>query len=228
MYDCNHELLTKEELIELVIRAKEGCKDSMEEIITHNVRLVEKEIKRFISLGDKEELMQEGIIGICEAVNKFDISKNVAFSTYAVFRIKRRLLYFIRVNRAIRIPHWVHDTERFGEHMKRTDTISLNKVIAEGIEMEELLGNCDSEIECIENKDILERLFQRLDDRERYVIEKSFCERETLAEISRGLGITRERVRQIKCEALNKLRKRSIEDDIKFRGFDREPKTGTN
>ena len=77
-------------------------------------------------------------------------------------------------------------------------------------------------------RDILERLFSRLDKRERYVIEKSFSEKKSLVEISNELGVTKERVRQIKCSALNKLRKRSVEDGIKFRGFNRSTKTGTN
>lgn len=227
MYEYNHEILTKEELLELVIKAKQGCKESMEEIITHNIRLVENEIKKY-GFGDKEEYMQEGIIGLCEAVKKFDISKNVAFTTYAVFRIKRRLVYFVRGNRAIRIPHWVHDTKDLDMHKKRTGIISLNEIVADGIEKEELVGNNDSEIESIENRDILERLFSRLDKRERYVIEKSFSEKKSLVEISNELGVTKERVRQIKCSALNKLRKRSVEDGIKFRGFNRSTKTGTN
>ena len=219
MYECAHEILTRETLLELVEKSQNGCIESKETIVNHNVRLVEKLIGPYIPFAEKEELIQEGIIGVCEAVDKFDFSKNVSFSTYATIRIKKRIVYFIKENRTIKIPHWVYDTKEIDNHKKRTEIQSLNKVFGDGMELTELIGNHDAEIEKMEKLDVIKRLFERLEIIEKYVIIGSFVQGESLSEIAIKLGISKERVRQIKCSALNKLKKRGIEDGIKFRRF---------
>ena len=151
MYEYNHEILRNEEMLELVKQAQEGCPESTELVIKHNIRLVDKFARKFMKLTEKEELMQEGVMGICEAIEKFDITKSAAFSTYASIRIRKRLNYFVKKDRTIKIPHWVYENpEKFEEHKKRTETYSLNKMVGEGIEFEELIGNIDPEIELIE------------------------------------------------------------------------------
>ena len=180
---------------------------------------MEKLIGPYIPFAEKEELIREGVIGVCEAVEKFDFSKNVSFSTYATIRIKKRIVFFIKENRTIKIPQWVYDTKEINTHKKRTEIQSLNKVLDDGMELSELIGNHDAEIEVMENKDAIKRLFERLDNTEKFVIMESFVEGKTLVEIAIILRVSKERVRQIKCQALNKLKKRGIEDAIKFRRF---------
>ena len=93
-------------------------------------------------------------------------------------------------------------------------------MIGEGIELEELLGNDDKEIAEMESKEILDQMMARLDSREKYIVTQSCIEENTLAEIGRALGVSRERVRQIKCIALNKMKKRGITDEIESTRFD--------
>ena len=178
-------------------------------------------MKLSMFLEDIKRNQEEVVYYCCNHIlsKKFDISKNVAFTTYAVFRIKRRLVYFVRGNRAIRIPHWVHDTKDLDMHKKRTGIISLNKMVGEGIEFEELIGKIDPEIELIEHQDQLERLFESLDAKEKYVIVEIYLEKRTLKDIGESLGVCRERVRQIKCSGLQKMRRRGIENGIKFKRF---------
>lgn len=220
MYEYNHEILRNEEMLELVKQAQEGCPESTELVIKHNIRLVDKFARKLMKLTEKEELMQEGVIGICEAIQGFDVTKATAFSTYAAIKIRKRLNYFVKKDRTIKIPHWVYDNpEKFKESKKRTEIYSLNKMIGEGIEFEELIGRVDPEIELMEHQDQLERLFERLDDKEKYVIISSFQDKKTNSEIGKSLDCCRERVRQIKCSALQKMRRRGIENGIKFKRF---------
>ncbi len=220
MYEYNHEILRNEEMLELVKKAQEGCTESTELVIKHNIRLVDKFARKLMKLTEKEELIQEGVMGICEAIEKFDVTKSAAFSTYASIRIRKRLNYYVKKDRTIKIPHWVYDNpEKFEESKKRTEIYSLNKIVGEGIEFEELIGKIDPEIELIEHQDQLERLFESLDAKEKYVIVETYLEKRTLKDIGESLGVCGERVRQIKCSGLQKMRRRGIENGIKFKRF---------
>ncbi len=217
MYEYNHEILKNEEILKLVKKAQDGCNESIEIIIKHNIKLVDSFIRRYLRVAEKEELLQEGVLGICEAIEKFKFDKQVAFSTYAQIRIKRRILYFLKKNRSIKIPHWVYETKDIEEYKKKTEIESFSKMYGEGIKLEELIGAEDKEINIIEQRDILERLLERLTSKERYVVIKNLIEENTLTEIGKVLKISKERVRQIKCSAIEKLKKRGIENDYKFR-----------
>lgn len=217
MYEYNHGILKNEEILKLVKKAQDGCNESIEIIIKHNIKLVDSFIRRYLRVAEKEELLQEGVLGICEAIEKFKFDKQVAFSTYAQIRIKRRILYFLKKNRSIKIPHWVYETKDIEEYKKKTEIESFSKMYGEGIKLEELIGAEDKEINIIEQRDILERLLERLTSKERYVVIKNLIEENTLTEIGKVLKISKERVRQIKCSAIEKLKKRGIENDYKFR-----------
>ena len=71
--------------IELLKKAREGNKNARDELINGNLRLVLSVIKRFQGRGENpDDLFQIGSIGLIKAIDNFDITQNVRFSTYAV------------------------------------------------------------------------------------------------------------------------------------------------
>jgi RNA polymerase sigma-32 factor len=96
-----YKLLTREEEKELAIRAREqGDMEAAYKLVTSNLRLVVKIALEFqrIWMQNLLDLIQEGNIGLMQAVKKFDPYKNVKFSYYASFWIKAYILKFIMDN----------------------------------------------------------------------------------------------------------------------------------
>lgn len=78
-------VLSAEEKTELLLRIREGDKDARELFIKGNLRLVLSVIKRFQNSSENaDDLFQIGCIGLMKAIDNFDTSLNVKFSTYAV------------------------------------------------------------------------------------------------------------------------------------------------
>ena len=97
----NYRLLTREEERELGVRVREhGDKDAAYSLVTSNLRLVVKIALEFqrVWMQNLLDLIQEGNIGLMQAVRKFDPYKNVKFSYYASFWIKAYILKFIMDN----------------------------------------------------------------------------------------------------------------------------------
>jgi len=97
----NYKLLTREQERELGIRVREhGDKDAAYALVTSNLRLVVKIALEFqrVWMQNLLDLIQEGNIGLMQAVRKFDPYKNVKFSYYASFWIKAYILKFIMDN----------------------------------------------------------------------------------------------------------------------------------
>ncbi|MBQ9990419.1 MAG: RNA polymerase sporulation sigma factor SigG [Lachnospiraceae bacterium] len=104
-------LLKQQEKEALFIRIKEGDKEAREEYIKGNLRLVLSVIKRFSASNENvDDLFQIGCIGLMKAIDNFDISLNVKFSTYAVPMIMGEIRRFLRDNSCIRVSRSVKDT----------------------------------------------------------------------------------------------------------------------
>lgn len=92
------------DIFDLIARAKSGDKDAMEEIVRSNSGLVHCVVKRFLGRGyDMEDLFQIGTIGLIKSVQKFDMSYNVKFSTYAVPLITGEIRRFLRDDGIIKV-----------------------------------------------------------------------------------------------------------------------------
>ena len=82
-------VLKRAEKAELMNRIKQGDTDAREEFVQGNLRLVLSVIQRFASRGEyMDDLFQVGCIGLIKAIDNFDVSQNVQFSTYAVPMIR--------------------------------------------------------------------------------------------------------------------------------------------
>ena len=78
-------MLTHEEVLKLIEKAQKGDGLAKEILVTENSPLIKSIIKRFIGKGiEYDDLIQAGCIGLIKAVDRFDSTKGVQFSTYAV------------------------------------------------------------------------------------------------------------------------------------------------
>ncbi len=104
-------VLSREEKDALFIRIKAGDSLAREEFIRGNLRLVLSVIQRFNNRGESvDDLFQVGCIGLIKAIDNFDLSQNVQFSTYAVPMIIGEIRRYLRDNNAIRVSRSMKDT----------------------------------------------------------------------------------------------------------------------
>lgn len=98
------------EMMEMLQKIKQGDKDAREAFLTGNLRLVLSVIQRFGSRGENpDDLFQVGCIGLIKALDNFDLSHGVKFSTYAVPMIIGEVRRYLRDNNAIRVSRSLRD-----------------------------------------------------------------------------------------------------------------------
>ena len=104
-------VLKNEETMALLRRTKEGDQAARQELIEGNLRLVLSVIQRFSSRGENaDDLFQVGCVGLIKAIDNFDISQPVRFSTYGVPMIIGEIRRYLRDNSAIRVSRSMRDT----------------------------------------------------------------------------------------------------------------------
>ncbi len=104
-------VLTNEEMLGLFARIQKGDYTAREEFIRGNLRLVLSVIQRFNNRGEHvDDLFQVGCIGLIKAIDNFDLSHNVRFSTYAVPMIIGEIRRYLRDNNSIRVSRSLRDT----------------------------------------------------------------------------------------------------------------------
>ena len=104
-------VLKSSETMELLRRSKAGDRQAREELIEGNLRLVLSVIQRFSGRGENvDDLFQVGCIGLMKALDNFDVSQNVRFSTYAVPMVIGEIRRYLRDNNAIRVSRSMRDT----------------------------------------------------------------------------------------------------------------------
>ena len=103
-------VLTDDEKKDLLIRVKEGDSSARQELIYGNLRLVLSIVQRFTARKENlDDLFQVGCIGLCKAVDNFNVELDVKFSTYAVPMIIGEIRRYLRDNNSIRISRSVRD-----------------------------------------------------------------------------------------------------------------------
>lgn len=106
-------VLKEKEKIELLTRIKNNDRpeQAREKLISGNLKLVLSVIQRFTNRGENlDDLFQVGCIGLIKAIDNFDISQNVRFSTYAVPMIIGEIRRYLRDNNSVRVSRSLKDT----------------------------------------------------------------------------------------------------------------------
>ena len=103
-------VLSNEEKNALLMEIKEGNQEAREKFINGNLKLVLSVIKRFYGRGETaDDLFQVGCVGLIKAIDNFDLSQNVQFSTYAVPMIIGEVKRYLRDNNMVRVSRSVRD-----------------------------------------------------------------------------------------------------------------------
>ena len=129
------------------MKAQAGDKEARGQLVQKNIGLVKSIVSRYTARGvEKEDLIQIGMIGLIKAIDNFDTTYEVRFSTYAVPMIAGEIRRFLRDNGAIKVSRSIKDhrvavnrsRERLIEKLGREPTIHE---IAEdvGLSMEDIL-----------------------------------------------------------------------------------------
>ncbi len=145
-------ILTSEEKAELMKKIKEGDEEAREKFIKGNLRLVLSVIQRFNNRGESpDDVFQIGCIGLIKAIDNFDISQNVQFSTYAVPMIIGEVRRYLRDNNSIRVSRSLRDLaykamqykEKYIKEKNKEPTIEeIAKEL--GVEKEEIAFSFDA------------------------------------------------------------------------------------
>ena len=107
---CTHEILSDEVCKNLIKQAQQGDKSARDRLVESNLRLVMGFVHRFAGRGaESEDLFQMGMIGLLKAIDHFNLSFDVCFSTYAVPVIMGEMRRYLRDNSSIRVSRSVKE-----------------------------------------------------------------------------------------------------------------------
>ena len=107
---ANIKVLNNDEQIELFQALQKGAPFAKEDLINGNLKLVLSILKKFNGRTDNmDDLFQVGCIGLIKAIDNFDLSHNVRFSTYAVPMIVGEIKRYLRDNNSVRIARSIKD-----------------------------------------------------------------------------------------------------------------------
>ncbi len=220
-------------------KAKAGDNDCREYLIQSNTPLVWSIVKRFLNRGhEAEDLFQTGCIGLLKAIDRFDSSYNVCFSTYAVPLITGEIKRFIRDDGIIKVSRSIKElgikaravrekmTGDNGVCPTVTQIAEALNVSTEDIVMAldaytppesiDAVGeNCRPPNEALPAEDVdvtdriaLKEALNSLEPRERQIIVMRFFLDKTQTEISKEIGVSQVQVSRIEKKVLLKMRER--------------------
>ena len=168
--------------IALIKRSHDGDKEAREQLVEEHVGLVWCVVKRFYGRGtEAEDLFQIGSIGLLKAIDKFDLSYDVKFSTYAVPMISGEIKRFLRDDGMIKVSRSLKELayKSVQAREKLTDRLGREPTLEElaketGVDKEEIVqameagGEVESLYRPIHQKEGSEiRLLDRIEERER-------------------------------------------------------------
>jgi len=255
-------LLDREEEVDLARRSREGDPEAREALVRANLRFVVSVAKRYRNQGlSFSDLIDEGNLGLLEAVRRFDERRGNRFISYAVWWMKQSILKALAEQaRMIRIPlgragtvqRILRETEKLRQAFGRepTDREVAEAVALSEAEIRETLNAASRmrSLDAPENgpdgesslRDFLEdtlspapdtelietglrrevgRALRSLGPREEAVLRSYFGfdsdRKQTLEEIGKKMKLSRERVRQIKDQAIRRLRQSARGDALK-------------
>lgn len=133
-----------QDMIDLIDKAKEGCKEAQTTLVEKNIGLVWSIVRRFQNRGyEADDLFQIGCIGLIKAIKKFDKSFDVRFSTYAVPMIIGEIKRFIRDDGIIKVSRSLKETSNKARITKEI----MSKELGREPSMNEIAGRLNIQVE---------------------------------------------------------------------------------
>lgn len=124
----NIKVLSSEEMQELFKKLKEGDDSAREKLVNGNLKLVLSILKSFKDVNEnKDDLFQIGCVGLLKAIDNFDISYGVKFSTYCVPMILGEIRRYVRDNSSIRVSRSLKDLAYKSNKAREELSISLGR-----------------------------------------------------------------------------------------------------
>jgi RNA polymerase sigma factor (sigma-70 family) len=202
--------LTQSEVVNLISEAQNGSQVARNKVINANLRLVWSIAASYGTMMDFSDMFQNGSIGLCMAVDTFDVSRETMFSTWALEQIRKYINIGIdNESRVVRKP----------KHLQKEPYIaaSMDAPLASDEDGEKTLLDtfasdmkCDTFSELHDMRVKINYLMNGLKDVEKAVICGLFgfgYEEVSAYTLSKKFNLTEERIRQIKFEALEKMAK---------------------
>lgn len=238
-------VLTNEEMKKLFVKIKAGDLEARDEFVQGNLRLVLSIIQRFNRRGENvDDLFQVGCIGLIKAIDNFDLSQNVRFSTYAVPMIIGEIRRYLRDNNSIRVSRSLRDIaykalqardQLVSKHLKEPTIMEISKelnmpkeevvfaldAIQEPISLFEPIYHDSgdaifvmdqvkdekSEDEVWLEEIALREAIDKLNKREKLILNLRFYEGKTQMEVADEIGISQAQVSRLEKNALRQMRK---------------------
>ena len=193
----------------LIKLSKRGDLKARNELLEANLKFVFDIAKKYsgrgVSMGD---LISEGNLGLMRAIEKFDESNDVKFISYAVWWIRHSILNAIqkrKLNESVELESGVSNDSVFANRLsdEEDDTV-------DGYNPSIFDDEADTYERMNKQNALINKMFESLSQREMKVITHYFgiegCKKMNMIEIGEELGITSERVRQIKNQGIRKMR----------------------
>ena len=210
-------VLTNERMRELFPLVHGGDRAAREEFIRGNLRLVLSVVQRFNNRGENaDDLFQVGCIGLIKALDNFDVSQNVKFSTYAVPMIIGEIRRYLRDNNPIRVSRMAQELD-----LPREDVVFALEAIQDPISLFEPVYNDGGDAIYIMDqvkddrhrdeqwleKIAIKEAMRKLNDREKKILRLRFFEGRTQMEVAGEIGISQAQVSRLEKNALLHMRK---------------------
>lgn len=168
--------ISMEENAVLISKVRQGDLKAREELIENNLGLVHHIVKRFIGRGvENEDLFQIGTIGLMKAIDKFDLSYDVKFSTYAVPLVVGEIKRFLRddgmvkVSRTLKENGWkIRQAAQRISHEKGREATLEEIALSTGIGKEDIVMAMEANVEV---ESIYKSVYQS-DGNEIYLVDK--------------------------------------------------------
>ena len=211
---------------ELLQLTKEGNEEAREKLILDNVGLIWSVVRRFTNRGyESDDLFQIGSIGLMKAVDKFDLSYDVKFSTYAVPMITGEIRRFIRDDGMIKVSRTLKENEISSiTQIAREEIVTSMEASSEveslhqpayqkdgsEILLMEKLSKEGNETEKVIDHVLLHQAMKHLEERERQIIQYRYFDGKTQQEIAGLFHISQVQVSRMEKKILKKLKRQMV------------------
>ena len=219
----------------LIMKSQQGDKEARDTVFKENAGLVYSMAKRFAGRSvEMEDIVQIGSIGLLKAIDRFDISYDVKFSTYAVPMIIGEIRRYLRDDGMLKVSRNLKENcariysarevlekelgrEPILEEVAKATELSvdevesLHKIIYQGdgndISLMDRLQEKENGQDAALNRIFLDEILKKLDARERQLIGMRYFKDMTQTEIAAEMGISQVQVSRMEKRILKELKK---------------------